>query len=458
MNKKGMGMTLTLLGMGLFCLSPANGKAPRPQPEKQAMQSFFSAQLKGEESKVYEESKTLKWSDIASWQAEVWDAWKQANGELEEDKLPQPGALTKENNYSWRLPENLEPNATLPFYYGKKDKEGVDGKYPFYLYLHGSGPKASEWETGLMLCQKFDDAPSVYFIPQIPNEGKYYRWWQQSKQFAWNRLIRQTLLNEQIDPNRLYVFGVSEGAYGSQRMASFYADYLAAAGPMAGGEPLKNAPAENCANIGFSLLTGANDKMFYRDYMTYFTEQRFDSLRQVHPLHYNYRVELIPGMGHQINYFRTTPWLKRYIRNPYPKYVSWEDFPMDSLYRSGFYNLAVKERSDAERMYYEMQIEGNKITLEVKDVVYKTVQRDERLEIDLTFNRAYTPAQKGKFIVYLNDLLVDLKKEVELIVNGKQVFKGKLKADLKHMVNSCATFYDPMRLYPAGIEVDLSKL
>ncbi len=448
----------TLLGIGMLYSFPLCGKTPRPLPEKQAMQSFFSARLKGEEKKTYEEGKALKWSDIAEWQNKVWDAWKLANEGFEEDKLPQPGELTKENNYAWRLPEALEPNATLPFYYGKKDKDGVNGKYPFYMYLHGSGPKASEWETGLALCQRFDDAPSVYFIPQIPNEGKYYRWWQQSKQFAWDRLLRQTLLNDGIDPNRIYMFGISEGAYGSQRMASFYADYLAAAGPMAGGEPLKNAPAENCANIGFSLLTGAKDNMFYRDYLTYFTEQRFDSLRLAHPQHYNYRVNLIPGMGHQINYFQTTPWLKRFVRNPYPKYVSWEDFPMDSLYRSGFYNLAVQERSDAERTHYEMKIEGNRIVMEVKDVEYKTVLRDNRMEIDLTFNRIYTPARKGKFTIYLNDQLVDLKEKVELVVNGKLVYSGKLKADLRHMVNSCATFYDPTRLYPAGIEVDLSAL
>lgn len=101
--------------------------------------------------------------------------------------------------------------------------------------------------------QIFDDAPSLYFVPQIPNEGGYYRWWQLSKQYAWEKLFRQALAYGVADANRLYVLGVSEGGYGSQRLASFYADYWAAAGPMAGGEPLKNAPADNCANIGFSF-------------------------------------------------------------------------------------------------------------------------------------------------------------------------------------------------------------
>ena len=115
--------------------------------------------------------------------------------------------------------------------------KGDAEQYPLFLYLHGSGPRDQEFQTGLLLAKRFADAPSVYFIPQIPQEGKWYRWWQRSKQWAFEKLLRQWLLSASVDPNRLYVFGISEGGYGSQRLASFYADYWAAAGPMAGGEP-----------------------------------------------------------------------------------------------------------------------------------------------------------------------------------------------------------------------------
>ena len=66
----------------------------------------------------------------------------------------------------------------------------LEGGFPLYLYTHGSGDKTSEWRTGINICQKFDDAPSVYFIPQIPNMGDYYRWWQKAKQFAWEKMLR----------------------------------------------------------------------------------------------------------------------------------------------------------------------------------------------------------------------------------------------------------------------------
>jgi len=205
----------------------------------------------------------IKNKDIAQNQKMVWDAWCEANRELNEQKLAKPEDLRKGVKASWNLPEALEKNAVMPYYYGVKGNAA--GKLPLFLYLHGSGPKEQEWATGLILGNRFQDGPSRYFIPQIPNEGDYYRWWQVAKQFAWEKLIRQALVEDNVDANRLYVFGISEGGYGSQRLASFYADYWAAAGPMAGGEPLKNAPVENCANIGFSFLTGADDTGFYRN-------------------------------------------------------------------------------------------------------------------------------------------------------------------------------------------------
>ena len=51
--------------------------------------------------------------------------------------------------------------------------------------------------------------------------------------------------------------------------------------------------------------------------------------------------------------------------------------------------------------------------------------------------------------------MVDMNSKVKLIVNGKRVYSGKLKADIRHLINSCATFFDPERVYATGIEVKL---
>lgn len=403
----------------------------------------------------YEQDKKVRLSELDQCRNQVWMAWKTANEQFSEEPLLALKALSEGNNGKWNLPADLEPNAVMPYYYGYKGKERPQEGYPFFIYMHGSGPKEQEWATGLTICQRFDDAPSAYFIPQIPNEGSYYRWWQLSKQYAWEKLLRMSMLSGDINPNQIYMFGISEGGYGSQRLASYYADYLAAAGPMAGGEPLKNAPAENCSNIGFSLLTGAEDKGFYRDILTGYVAEAFDSLQQIKPDFFQHRIELIPGYGHAIDYSRTTPWLKKFVRNPYPAYFSWEDFEMDGRHRNGFYNLLVTERPSEERTHYEVQIEDNVVRIQVDNVHYVTTQIDPNWGIEMKFNKSYEPATTGRFTVFLNEHLVDLKKPVQLWVNGKLYFKGKLKLNLRNMVNCCMAFYDSCRLYPASIEVEL---
>lgn len=461
--------TFCLLFGFTFCASLTYADGPRAKNKKtkatteqtqKEITAYFTNYLSGK-GNAYTTGNPLKLSDIRNEQQLVWDAWVAANKNYTEEKLPALEKLSLGKAGKWNLPENLEPNAIMNFYWGSKGEAKPEKGYPLYLYTHGSGHKDAEWATGLQICQMFDDAPCAYFIPQIPNMGEYYRWWHKSKQYAWEKLLRQAFVSGNINPDKVYFFGISEGGYGSQRLASFYADYLAGAGPMAGGEPLKNAPAENCRNIAFSLLTGANDQGFYRNKLTQYVKTEFDRLQQKYPESFIHRIELIPGRQHAIDYRPTTPWLKQYTRNPYPKYVNWENFEMDGLYRKGFYNLYVKERStdnNDSRTYYEMTIQNNEITLNVNEVNYKTVETDPYWGIQLKFEKSYKPAKKGKVVIYLCNELVDLSQKITVTVNGKKAFNGIVKPDLKHLVNSCATFFDPARLYPAAIEVDIEKL
>lgn len=415
--------------------------------------TYLAATLRGQQAEA--PTRTFKLKHLAAERARVWVAWQQANAAWAEPGLPPLDSIGAAPRGQWQLPDSLEPRAVMPFYFGYKGAKPQAG-YPLFLYLHGSGPKDKEWTNGLYFARHWADGPSLYFVPQIPNEGRWYRWYQRSKQFAWNRLLRQALLRPDVDPNRLYVTGISEGGYGSQRLASFYADYWAAAGPMAGGEPLKNAPAENLSQVPFSFLTGAEDKEFYRDILTGYTRDALDSLAAQVPGSYVHRIELIPGKGHHIDYRPTTPWLARHTRNPWPRRYSWEDYEMDSLHRSGFYNLIVDERPvDSLRTRYDVDIHDNEVNIEVRNVHYTTTQIDPVYGIEMKFARTYEPARTGRFTVMLDEHLVDLSRPVRVVVNGREVFQGRLKLDRCNLLRSVATFYDPCRLYPAAVEVSL---
>ena len=242
---------------------------------------------------------------------------------------------------------------------------------------------------------------------------------------------------------------------------------------MAGGEPLKNAPVENCANLAFSFLTGAMDEGFYRNKLTGYTKMAFDSLqakcagRFIHSTDslFRHRIELIPNCGHSIDYSLTTPWLKNYKRNPYPHTFLWEDYPMDGQHRQGFYNLYVmkrpkaadglKDASGEDRDYYEMDIQDNVIRLSVRKVTYQTVERDPVYGIDLKFTKSYHPTSGGKWKIYLNDQLVDMNKPITVFINDRKVFEGKIVPRMEDMITSCMEYFDPCRVFPASVDVAL---
>jgi hypothetical protein len=134
---------------------------------------------------------------------------------------------------------------------------------------------------------------------------------------------------------------------------------------------------------------------------------------------------------------------------------------MDGRYRNGFYNLYVDERSnsdESQRTYYELSIDGNDISLRVDLVTYETVEKDPRWGIEMKFDKTYTPATAGRMTIYLCEELVDLDKNITVTVNGKRAFAGKVKCERRHLLNSCVAFFDPARLYPAAVEIDLSEL
>lgn len=386
----------------------------------------------------------LEASNVQSAKERIWSTWKEVNNEIE--KLPTLATVANvdEQLHQWELIDE-DP---MPFYFFKKGDETSAQKKPLFINLHGSGPKTHEFNAALSLSKRYDDSPSVYFVPQIPSERRY-RWWFQPVQNAWERLFRLSMINEEIDPNKIYVFGISEGGYGSQRLGAYYADYLAGVGPIAGGEPLKNAPPLNYRNVAFSFHTGEHDAGFGRNKLTALAGTTFDSLETQYPGDFIHNIVLQKDKGHAVDYTLTTPWLVKHIRRVSPKHVSWVHFPMHGRYRKGFYNVAIdnlpeiKEEDEFNRIFFDIKFNKQDNTIEID----ASLMSDEMTQLkDIT---------EGQISLFLDDSYVDYSKNVKVIYNGKIVHDAKLKLKEENLVESCGLFGDPNRLYPAKLSITL---
>ena len=130
----------------------------------------------------------------------------QANRELNEQKLAKPEDLQKGIKASWNLPEALEKNAVMPYYYGVKGNAA--GKFPLFLYLHGSGPKEQEWATGLILGNRFQDGPSLYFIHKFLTKATTIAGGKWLNSLLGRNLSDRHWSRIMLMLTRLYVFGI----------------------------------------------------------------------------------------------------------------------------------------------------------------------------------------------------------------------------------------------------------
>lgn len=254
--------------------------------------AYFEGQIK-ETSPKYEVSGKLTTENITAASEYVWGLWKQAVSTAETEKLPAPATISVSwadkapVHFSWKVGSE-SMNST----YALKGTKPATG-YPLFIFLHGSdSDEYMEWTNILYLIDGTVTGnnliPSTFIVPKSPKGATNCRWFPPTRQKYWERAIRQALVGGQTDPNKIYFTGISEGAYGSQRLASFYADYLAGVSPISGGDQLFNAPAENLANVFYRSVNGSEDTMYGRYLLTNKAKDELDRLEKAHPGHYKH--------------------------------------------------------------------------------------------------------------------------------------------------------------------------
>ncbi len=141
-----------------------------------------------------------------------------------------------------------------PFQYKHGDK------YPLILFLHGAGERGTDNALTLKHAAKdFADEtrraeyPCYVVIPQCPPEKKWSEvdWSKDSSTLpehpseslqSVKELLDEMLESAGVDPNRVYITGLSMGGYGTWDAIARYPDFFAAAVPICGGGDPATAP------------------------------------------------------------------------------------------------------------------------------------------------------------------------------------------------------------------------
>lgn len=384
-------------------------------------------------------------------QKSVWNAYKEAALQQGWDQaLPEkPGEMK-----SWMKDGKLVPKVadlgdkTMPYVVLSKGNKPKSG-WPMFICLHGGGANRAasgphswpvndrEWQAQMQLTTKVWDAPGLYVIPRMADDREG-RWYYGYNQVFFDRIIQQAILFNEVDPNRIFLMGISEGGYTAFRLGSMMADRWAGSCAMAAAEPIGNAPPENLRHVAFRCGIGEKDTMFNRHQLARDYFKRLRELETQHPGEYiNFHDEQ-KGRGHGIDYQPGPKWLSKYTRNPVPKTITWTVIKQHDRHRNRLYWLSL------DNYQGELPLQ---LTAEAKS--NNTIKITAHTEQDGQLIKA----EGINLRVYLNSSLGQLSQEITITVNGKEAFKGKVKPSMEALIQSTAERGDPEQVFPVVIKV-----
>jgi len=114
-----------------------------------------------------------------------------------------------------------------------KGYDESDKKWPLMIFLHGAGERGTNLAAVAVhgppkLVKEGKDFPFVLISPQCPNRET----WQPE---AIMGLVDEALKQYKVDPERVYLTGLSMGGFGSWALAATYPERFAAVAPICGG-------------------------------------------------------------------------------------------------------------------------------------------------------------------------------------------------------------------------------
>jgi predicted peptidase len=108
-----------------------------------------------------------------------------------------------------------------------------DKKWPLILFLHGAGERGDNLEKVKIhgppkLVEHGRKLPFIVVSPQCPADS----WWEP---VSLNALLDEVQDRYRVDPDRIYVTGLSMGGFGTWDLATRYPERFAAIAPICGG-------------------------------------------------------------------------------------------------------------------------------------------------------------------------------------------------------------------------------
>lgn len=335
----------------------------------------------------------------------------------------------------------------MPFVLLRKESAPVPAPgRALYICMHGGGanPKATgphdwdvntrEWMAQASLAAQTYPGEGLYFVPRMADD-RLGRWHHALNQDAFDRVIEHGIREWGVDPDRVFILGISEGCYGTQILGPFMADRFAAASAMAGGVG-DDVPAENLRNLPFRTDVGEKDTTFDRVGLARRFHARMDEAAKSFGGYQN-SLNVQAGRGHGVDYLPGPQWMIQHHRDSRPGTVVWTSKVHDGRRRGAFYWLGLEVAPPADR-----------------EIKLSATLKDQTLDLQAADGQGAS-LTGAKVSVMLDDKLIDFTRPLAIRCNGKDLGSRTVKPSLETLARTMADRGDPAYVFPAATVIDL---
>ena len=393
-------------------------------------------------------------AEAESMRLEVIGAWKESEMSKVKAIDDQTYVYKDENGKKWTYRQVTDEDGHVMKFLMDTYGEKPEGGYSLWISLHGGGACTTEENDGQWTNQQ---VMYQYANPKQPEEGIYvsprsYKeaadmWYFRGNDNLFRQIIETMVILHDVNPDRVYLLGYSAGGDGLWRMAPRLADHWAAASMMAGHPG--NTRFENLRNLPFMMWVGSKDSAYDRNTLVPKASRKIDELQAADQGGYIHELHVQQGRPHwmELDDAAAFPWMAQYTRNPYPKKIVWRQ--------------ENEEKKMPEAFFYWLKVADKHITARSDDdypnaSAERKVYLGKELTAEIDGNTInVSKCDYSKFTIYLNDEMVDLDKEVTVIVKGNVVFKGMVERSAEVLRRSIAERNDPSYCFPAEIVVEV---
>jgi len=340
-----------------------------------------------------------------------------------------------------------------PYYVVVPDGYDPARSYPVRVYFHGGigrqrpGTNGEWWTRSEPLLR--DDAISVF-----PAGWAGSRWWQRRQVENVDGILRAITREYNVDPNRVYLFGVSDGASGTYfhaiRAPMRWAGFVALIGhPAVLSNPRLQAGGEVFAR---NLI---NRPMFVANAM----DDRLYPVGSVLPF-----VDLFRRLGADITFRRHTgdhsvswwpdereridTFIRLHPRDPLPEHLFWETETTDHFNR--FHWIVIDELGD---------VPGDATRARpLDDDPFPHVRPSGWVEAHRRDNTvSVTTYRVRRITILLSPDAFDLRAPVTVIVNGQQAFSAVVRPSVATLLAWAGADDDRAMLFGAALDVTVGS-